>query len=167
MSTTAKYEMRFARLTDPDMILRSSHDPEQDNGGCNMDILAMGAKLFAGAQQDGGTGLDIGAVQSALGKLIGDGDELNLQSGGLGSLVTSWLGDGSNEAVSSQQVGSILGEDNIAGFASSLNIDVDSARAGLSQALPGLVDKASGGGSLLDSVGGVDGLMGMVNKILK
>jgi uncharacterized protein YidB (DUF937 family) len=113
-------------------------------------------------------------VQSALGGLIGDGDKLNLgslvssmQGGGLSSLVESWLGNGANQGVSSQQLSSALGDDNIAEFASRLNIDVDSARNGLSQALPEVVDKASSGGSLLDAFGGVDGLMGMVSKVLK
>ena len=140
-----------------------------------MDILKLGAQLFANASGGGKSGgLDLGAVQSALGSLIGDGDKLNLgslvssmQSGGLGSLVESWLGDGANQGVSAQQLNSALGDDKIAEFASRLNIDESSARDGLSQALPQVVDKASNSGSLLDAFGGVEGLMGMVSKVLK
>lgn len=139
-----------------------------------MDLLSLGAKMFTKSLGGGSKGMDPGVLQSALGGLIGDGDQLNLgslvsnmQKGGLGSLLGSWLGDGANQAVSSQQLGNILGDDKIRQFASRLDIDENLARNGLSQALPEVVDKSSSGGSLLDAVGGVGGLMGMVNKIIK
>lgn len=138
-----------------------------------MDILELGAKVFSNAQSGDG-GLDMSAMQSALGGLIGDGDKLDLaglvssmQGGGMSSLLESWLGDGANSPVSAQQIGDILGSEKIASFASSLNIDTDSARAGLAEVLPEIVDKASSGGSLLDKVGGADGLAGMVGKLFK
>lgn len=138
-----------------------------------MDILELGAQLFS-KSQGGSSGLDLNALQSALGGVIGEGDKLdlaglvsNMQSGGLGSILESWLGDGSNNPVSPEQIGELLGSDKIASFAASLNIDPDSARAGLSQVLPEIVDKASSGGSLLDVVGGADGLAGMVGKLFK
>jgi hypothetical protein len=39
------------------------------------------------------------------------------------------------------------------------------AAGGLSDALPQMVDKASSDGSLLDSIGGVSGALGMASKL--
>ncbi len=140
-----------------------------------MDILKVGADLFAKAQGGGGGGLDMDAVQSALASVLGgEGGSVDLgqvvsglQDSGLGSLVSSWLGDGDNSPISAEQIGSLLGSDKIAEFAAQLNIDPQAAQEGLSQAIPGVVDKASSGGSLLDSVGGVGGLLDMAGKLFK
>ena len=65
------------------------------------------------------------------------------------------------------QVGELPGSDKVAEFASKLNVDEDTAVSGLADMLPQMVDKSSSGGSLLDSVGGVGGLMGMAGKLFK
>ncbi len=141
-----------------------------------MDILKMGAEMFANASGGEGGGLDIDAVQSALSGLLGGADGnvdlgqivSNMSSeGGLMSVVSSWLGDGENAVISADQISSVLGSDKVAEFASKLNIDPETAMNGLSQSLPNVVDKASSGGSLLDSVGGVGGLMDMASKLFK
>ena len=102
-------------------------------------------------------GLDLGNIMSAL---TGDSE------GGLASVVSSWIGGGENEAIDGSQLSNLLGSDAISGFAEKLGIDTDTALSGLTDALPNMIDKATPeGSSLLDSVGGLDGLMGMAGKL--
>jgi uncharacterized protein YidB (DUF937 family) len=139
-----------------------------------MDIMKMAAEMFANGTAS--NKLDINQIQSALSGLLGSqGGNLDLgkivasmnQQGGLQSIVASWLGDGDNAPISPDEVKNVLGSDQISQFASKLNIDPDTALNGLSQSLPAMVDKASSGGSLLDSFGGVGGLMNTVGKLFK
>jgi uncharacterized protein YidB (DUF937 family) len=137
-----------------------------------MDIMDLGAKILA--QQLGG-GANSDMVSQVLGGLLsnskGDLDLSSLvngmNSGGLSDLAESWLGDGDNKAVSSSQLESIIGSDKIKEMASQLGADQGSLLEGLQQALPQMVDKSSQGGALLDQLGGIGGLLGMANKLLK
>lgn len=140
------------------------------------ELIMMGAKLFMNSKQSGDAGsrLDIGNLTSALASLSGgsgrggfDFSSLlsNMDSSGLGSIAKSWLGDGGNEAISSDQVTNIFGSDRISEFASQLGLSNEEAAGGLSEALPQMVDKASSGGSLLDSIGGVSGAIGLASKL--
>ncbi len=138
-----------------------------------MDLMKMGAQLLMskmGGGNDGG--MDLSNVMQLLGSMTpGDSNDLNLQGlvgmfqeKGLGSLVESWLGDGENEPVSPEQLKEVVGSDKIAELASQFGGDEDSLLGGLSEALPQLIDKSSSGGSLLDSVGGLEGALGMAKK---
>ena len=60
----------------------------------------------------------------------------------------------------------MLGADKVSEFASRLGLSEEEAAGGLSEALPQMVDTASSGGSLLDSIGGLSGAMGMAGKLL-
>lgn len=140
------------------------------------ELLQMGASIFQKSNLSGeaGTNLDIGALQSALSGLIGGGKDLDLgglvsglTSGGFGEMARSWLGDGANQAISPEQVGSAVGQDKLADFASKLGLSVQEAQGGLSEALPQIVDKASSGGALLDSIGDTEGLLDMASKLFK
>ena len=137
-----------------------------------MDIAAIATKLL---NVNTGLSLDAATVNSALSGLIGDGqggiDLAGLagkmsQNGDLGAVLSSWLGDGANSAISGDSIASLFGQADISKFASQLGVDPATATQGLANALPGVVDQASSGGSLLDSVGGVDGLMGMAKSLL-
>jgi uncharacterized protein YidB (DUF937 family) len=139
-----------------------------------MDIMKMAAEMFASGTAN--KNLDTSQIQSALSGLLGgQGGNLDLgkivasmsQQGGLQSIVNSWLGDGANAPISPDEVKNVLGSDQVSQFASKLNIDPDTALNGLSRSLPAMVDKASSGGSLLDSFGGVGGLMNTVGKLFK
>ncbi|MEN8200207.1 MAG: YidB family protein [Thermodesulfobacteriota bacterium] len=121
---------------------------------------------------DAGSNLDLGSLASALSGLTGGKGGLdlgalmgNLESGGLGEMVKSWLGDGGNQGVSPAQISSAIGPDKIDAFASQLGISSEEAAGGLSEALPHMVDNASSGGSLLESIGGVEGAMGLAAKL--
>ena len=138
-----------------------------------MDIIQIGAQLL---QSKLGSNLQTGDIASALSGLLG-GDNFDIGSliskiqgnSGLASMAASWLGDGANSAMTGSQVMDIFGKDKVTEFASKLNIDEGTASNGLADMLPQLIDKASSGGSLLDSamgsMGGTGGLMGMAGKL--
>jgi uncharacterized protein YidB (DUF937 family) len=141
------------------------------------DLFKMGAEIFINSKQSGdtGSGLEMGDLIAAMSGLAGGGrntqsidlsDLLSkMKAGGLGTVAESWLGDGSNEPISPEQVSDMLGADNIADFASKLGLSNAEAAGGLSEALPQMVDKASSGGSLLDSIGGVSGAIDLAGKL--
>jgi len=135
-------------------------------------MLQMAAQLFLD-KSGGNTGLDLGSVANALKKLLpGDGNDLNIGalvsqfgSGDLASMVGSWLGDGANDAVGSANIADVLGSDKVASFASELGIDSDKASSGLAGMIPELINKNSSGGSLIDSLGGVEGMASFAKKL--
>ncbi len=138
-----------------------------------MDIMQTGVQLL---QNKLGLGdAQSGNLLTALSTLMGNGKGIDITaliskmqgSGGLASMAMSWLGDGANETMSGGQISELFGSDKVAAFASKLNIDRDTAVNGLADVLPQMVDKASSAGSLLDSAGGIGGLMGMASKFMK
>ena len=136
-----------------------------------MDILKMGAEMLT---QKLGSSVGTDGMMAALSGLLGDGKggidlaglaSKMMASGDLASLAKSWLGDGANQKMSPASLMSVLGENKIADFAGKVGVDTTTAANGLSDVLPSLMDKASSGGSLLDSVGGAGGLLGMAKKL--
>ena len=140
-----------------------------------MDLMKIASDLLM--EQLGGAGgqLDSGAVSKALGGLLGGaGGDLNVadlvekfSGGGLASLAQSWLGDGSNSPLSVDSLTSVLGNDQLGAFANQLGVGQAEASEGLAAMIPQLIDKSSSGGSLLDSVGGLGGALGMASKLFK
>jgi len=101
----------------------------------------------------GGQGADgvLGAVQG----LIGDSGGLQgllqkLQAGGLGEQVKSWIGTGQNLPISAEQIQQVLGSPQVAAIAGKLGIDPQQAAAQVAQFLPGLIDKLTPNGQLLE-----------------
>ena len=138
-----------------------------------MDLMELGKQLLSDRQ---GGSVDGDAMGSALSQLLGDGqggiDIAGLvnkmtQSGDLGELVNSWLGDGANQAISVDKIKELVGDGALSNFAQSLGTDTETAAADLADVLPQMVDKSSSGGSLLDAVGGGDGIMNMAKSFLK
>ena len=138
-----------------------------------MDIVQMGVDLLS---KQLGSQTDANSLNSALSGLLGDGqgtiDLAGLagkmaSSGELGNILNSWLGDGANSAITAESLTNLLGDSNISEFASQVGTDSQSAANGLADVLPQLMDKSSSGGSLLDSVGGLDGLLGAASSFLK
>ena len=137
-----------------------------------MDFMKLGEQLLADKL---GGGADKSAINSALTDLFGGssgkvdlGNIINsMQSSGLSSVAASWLGDGQNANISADQIKDMLGSDKIANMASQLNTGEGSLLDSLSAVLPQLIDKSSSGGSLLDSVGGLDGALSMASKFFK
>ncbi len=140
------------------------------------DLLKMGASAFMNSNRSGdaGSGLDLGSLTSALSGLTGGGSDGgfdigsllgNMQSGGLADIAQSWLGDGDNAEISDDNVTQMFGQDKISEFASQLGVSQEEAVGGLRDALPQMVDNASSGGSLLDSIGGISGAMDLAGKL--
>ena len=145
---------------------RTSASPELKDTNMDFKSIAMGliAKKLGG---------DSGAVGGVMESLLGGGDKMDIgglmgsfKEKGLGDVAESWMGDGENAPVSAEQLKEVLGGEQVAAAAAKLGTDEGSLLDGLKDALPGLVDKSSSGGSLLDSVGGIGGLAGMAKKFL-
>ena len=140
------------------------------------EILTLGAKAFMDSQGSGnaGSNLDIGALTSALSGLNGGSGSggfnigsviSSMQGDSMGDMLRSWLGDSQNSSISGSQISDLLGSDKIAAFASQLGLSQEQAIGGLQDAMPQMVDKASSGGSLLDSIGGISGALSMASKL--
>jgi len=131
-----------------------------------MDLGSLAAQLL---KDKLGANVDTSNASQALEGLLGGGGLSGLvekfQGAGLAEQAKSWLGDGENVAVSAEQIKGALDLDQIKGFAEKLGMDEGGAADALSNLLPGLVDKASPGGSLLDKVGGLGGLASMAKKL--
>jgi len=145
------------------------------------DLLKMGASAFIKSKMSGdaGSGLNSDMLTSALGSLMGGNNNANtggldigsilsgMSSGGLGDIAKSWLGDGANENISTDQVSNMFDSGKLSEFASQLGLSQEEAKGGLADALPKMVDNASSGGSLLDSIGGISGAIGLASKFFK
>lgn len=140
------------------------------------DLLKMGASAFMNSNQSGeaGSGLDLSSLTSALSGLTGDSDEGGLdigsllskmQGGGMAEMAQSWLGDGENQPMEDSQVTEMFGADKISQFASRLGMSESEAIGGLRDAMPQMVDNASSGGSILDSIGGIGGAINLAGKL--
>jgi len=137
-----------------------------------MNLLQMGAQIMA--QQLGGNA-NSENLQDVLGNLIGDGDSMDIgslvakmqNSGGLGEIVQSWLGDGENSAISSSQLKDVIDTDRLQQTAAQLGTDQDSLLETLARVIPQMVDSGSKGGSLLDSLGGLNGVANMAKGFFR
>ncbi|VAW44531.1 hypothetical protein MNBD_GAMMA03-609 [hydrothermal vent metagenome] len=136
-------------------------------------LLQLGVSAFMKSNQSGeaGSNLNPEVLMSALSNLTGgeggfDVSSLlgKMQGGDLLGMAQSWLGDGDNQAIDANQLMSLFGSDKISAFASQLGMSESEAVGGLSDAIPQIMDNASSGGSLLDSVGGLEGAMGLAGK---
>lgn len=154
-----------------------------------MDIMQIATQIFKSQLDTDRDGqLEITEIASAMMKLMGNSSSNQAQAGGLGglasmisgmqsggdsglaSLAASWLGNGQNIQPSGSQLTQMFGQDKIAAFAQQLGLSPDQAMKGLQAAIPEVVDKASPNGSLdmgslLDSVGGVSGAIGLASKL--
>jgi len=138
-----------------------------------MDLMKLGTQLLM-SKLGGGAQSNSGAIQAALGSLLGKGDSPDLaglisglQSGGLGDIAKSWLGDGANASISADQIKDVVDSNKLSQLAAAAGTDENSILSGLQEAMPQMVDKASSGGSLLDSLGGLAGVASLAKGFLK
>ena len=139
-------------------------------------LLKMGASAFISSKLSGnaGSGLDSSVLSNALAGLTGGSSEGGLdvgsllgkmQGGGMADMAASFLGDGANQEMSDNNITDLFGSDKISNFASELGISESEAIGGLRESVPQMMDQASSGGSLLDSVGGISGAIGLAGKL--
>ncbi len=145
------------------------------------DLIKMGASMIQNDSQESTSNLSTDLISNALGSLFssndGEGFDLssivsNLTNGDLGETVASWIGSGENKPIDPEATTELLGEDKIEEFAQKLGVDVETAKKSLAETLPNLVDKATNedeslASSLLEKVGGVDGLMDLAGKFFR
>ena len=138
-----------------------------------MDLIKLGTELLG---EQLGLQIDPQTISSALTTLLSDGsgsiDIAGLagkmaSSGELGNVLNSWLGDGANSAISADSIMGLFGGGKVSEFAANVGTDTETAANGLAEVLPQLMDKASSGGSLLESAGGLGSLMGAASSFLK
>ena len=136
-----------------------------------MDLMNMGKQLLADKMGD-----KAGGIMDALSGMTGGNLDMGslmgkLKDGGLGGQVDSWMGDGDNEPVSPDQLKSALSEEELAAASEKMGCDPDTAAQQMCDALPGLADKFSGGGSMLDAsaltdkLGGASGALDMAKGL--
>lgn len=124
-----------------------------------MEVLDNIAKQFlVDANADGK--VDVADVVGSLQKLLADASGKldfsslveKFQNAGISETVASWLGDGKNGELSVDTLSRLFDQEQLDKFAASLNINIDTAKAALSNAIPNLIDQVSSGGNLLDTV---------------
>lgn len=122
-----------------------------------MELLNNIAKqLLSDVNADGK--VDINDAVSSLKTLLADASGKidfsamieKLQNLDLSEAVSSWLGNGKNSALSAESISGLFDAEKLSKFAASLNIDVETAKNGLANAIPNLIDQISSGGQLME-----------------
>lgn len=138
-----------------------------------MDLMAMATQELS---RKLGVQVEPAQLQAAVSSLLGGSkggiDLAGLASkmgasGDLSGILNSWLSDGGNASISADSINKLLGQAKVSEFAQQLGVQPEAAAASLSDVLPQIMDKGSSGGKLLESVGGLDGLMGAARSFLK
>jgi uncharacterized protein YidB (DUF937 family) len=114
-------------------------------------ILEMGKGLFESQEAQG---FDLNSIISTA------------QNGPLGDVVNSWLGNGENMPISADQVSQLLGNEKVAALASQFGVNSGDLSGILQNVLPGLIDKASADGKLLDNLSSGDMLSQLAGQFL-
>ena len=89
------------------------------------------------------------------------------QHGGLGEIINSWVGTGSNLTISPEQIQSVLGDSQLAGFAAQLGIDSNQIAEQLANHLPSLIDSLTPDGQIASGDAAsnpLDSLKGLFNR---
>ena len=124
-----------------------------------------------GGAQGGGQGAGQAELINAVIGMLGSGSgghagglgELvaRFQQGGLGDVVSSWISTGQNLPISAEQLGSVLGQDAIAGLAQKTGMPAGDLASQLSQMLPQIVDSLTPNGQLPQGgLGDIGSLLG-------
>jgi uncharacterized protein YidB (DUF937 family) len=67
---------------------------------------------------------------------------------GLGGLISSWIGTGQNAPVSGEQLQNVLGSEQIQRVAAQAGVSPETAKSGLAQILPLLIDRLTPNGEV-------------------
>ncbi|MCX7089280.1 MAG: YidB family protein [Methylococcales bacterium] len=89
-------------------------------------------------------------LADASGKVDFSGMITKLQSTDLSAAVSSWLGNGENSVLSAESISKVFDAEKLNQFAASLNIDIETAKNALANAVPNLIDQVSNGGQLME-----------------
>ena len=140
---------------------------EGGRGGGLDDLLGglLGGSGSGGTR--GGSAGMLAALAPLLGSLLAGGGLQKILSGfqnaGLGDKVDSWKSTGSNEPLSADEVEQVLSQEQIAEIAQRLGVSESEAAAAIGDVMPGLVDKLSPEGELVDQ-GSLDDVFGALAR---
>ncbi|UFH60531.1 YidB family protein [Sulfurovum mangrovi] len=132
-----------------------------------MDLFRSAAKCIEAGSESATTGVDIDQIANALAHMLSNKEGtldlsaimIGLSKSGLSEIINSWMGNGANLPILPEQVVTLLGEERVSRFAGELGISEESATSALAEALPKVVDQATGGS---DSI--VDEMMGQASS---
>jgi len=105
-------------------------------GGGNAALLQAVIAMLGNGGQAGGGGAGLGGLLE------------QFQRAGLGDVANSWVSTGQNMPVSPDQLGSVLGGDQVASMASQLGMGQGDMLGQLSQMLPQVVDQLTPNGQV-------------------
>ncbi|MGE3179373.1 MAG: YidB family protein [Vicinamibacterales bacterium] len=112
-----------------------------------MDVVkGLGGLAGSGGGQANAAGALLALVNGSGGGL--GGLVQAFQKHGLGDLVASWIGTGQNLPISPEQIGKVLGSQQLSQFASQAGVPPEAAGATLASMLPALIDKLTPDGQL-------------------
>ncbi len=148
------------------------------------DLLKIGAAAIQNSSDDATTNISGDLISKALVAILGNEQSdggLDLSSiikmflekdNNLSEIISSWVGSGENKSISPDLIGEILGSDKIGEFASMLGIGEESAKGAIADALPQMVDQATNedtsfAGAMFEQLGGAEGMMDILGKMLK
>lgn len=86
------------------------------------------------------------------------------QAAGMGAAVNSWVSSGANQPISPEQVGSVLGQDQMSQLADRFGLSTGDLGAQVSQMLPQAVDRMTPNGQVPadGGLGDIGSLLGML-----
>ena len=116
-----------------------------------MDIFDVVKAGVGGLSRAGGGQTNaLGAVLALLNNNAGGlgGLAQAFQKQGLGDVLGSWIGTGQNLPISADQIGKVLGAQQLSQFASQAGVAPDAWGETLASLLPGLIDKLTPTGQL-------------------
>ncbi len=134
-----------------------------------MNILDTLLNTFAGKTgSSGGSEHPLGAaLNSLLAKNGGIQGLMNkFSQGGLGEVFSSWVGMGENKSISPEQIGRLLGSDQVQALASRLGVDPSKASGFLADYLPKIVDKLTPAGQVDADTDASEGLNSLLPSLL-
>ena len=145
-----------------------------------MELFRTGARFIEASSDSATTGLDIDVIANALANMLSHKDGtldlspimIGLSKSGLSDIINSWMGNGANLPILPEQIVALLGEERVSRFADELGISQESATSALAEALPKVVDQATGGSdSIVDEMlgqsGSSQGAMEMLSKMFR
>ena len=113
-----------------DDVMKAATGAASATGGSQSSLASAALSMLSG--QSGGIS---GLVQQFASK-------------GLGNIVSSWVSTGQNLPISPEQVGNVLGQDQVQAVAAQAGVSPEEAKSGLAQILPQLVDRLTPNGEV-------------------
>ncbi len=108
---------------------------------------------------------EVSGLLSSVGGI--DGLMQKAQQAGLGNVVGSWVGNGANEPISQEQVGQLLGNENLQHLAQKFGIDMNQAGPLVAKMLPAIIDKLTPGGQVAPDAHNVDAVHSAIGSLVQ